>query len=83
MAVRKPLEKLTEKKIDVDALISKGAYVLEDNKHDNSKERIFISLGIPKYILKELDETLKECIGLSRTGWILQAIHEKLKNNNK
>jgi len=30
-------------------------------------------------MLEEIDKALQETVGISRTGWILQAIQEKLK----
>lgn len=73
MAVRKPLEK-----IDIDQLISKGANVIEDERTDNTKTWKHLDLRIPTKLLLELDKVLEESFGISRTGWILQAIHEKL-----
>ncbi len=55
--------------IDIDALISKGAPVKADKE-----ENTYINLRIPTDMLKEIDYKVKGRRGLSRTGWILEAI---------
>lgn len=77
MGVRKPLEKAKDK-VDVEALIDAGAKVKEDYKR-GSKEWIMLNLRISSSMLKEVDEAVGERVGITRTGWILEAIHEKLK----
>lgn len=74
MAVRKPLEK-----VDVDALIDAGSKVKEDFKKQ-SAEWIIINLRLSTQMLEEVDRAVGERIGIKRTGWILEAIHEKLKD---
>lgn len=83
MVVRKPLEKTNISNIDIDALISKGAHVIEDNKREDSKKKsTHINLRIPKDMLKHIDEVMKKRVGISRIGWILEAIQEKLEGVN-
>lgn len=78
MSVKKPLEKQQVwKNINVEELISKGAKVVADNH--TKKESTFINLRIPVSMLNEIDEALSKTVGISRTGWILQAIQDKLK----
>lgn len=77
MGVRKPIEKAKEE-IDVDALIDGGAKVKEDYKRE-SKEWVMVNLRISNTMLNEVDEAVNERVGITRTGWILEAIHEKLK----
>ena len=62
MSVKKP-------PVDVDALISKGAPVKADKD-----ENTYINLRIPTDMLKEIDLKVRGRRGLSRTGWILEAI---------
>lgn len=82
MAVRKPLEKIVSN-IDIDALISKGANVIEDNKKEsNQKKSTHINLRIPKDMLRKIDEVMKKRVGISRIGWILEAIQEKIERIN-
>jgi hypothetical protein len=77
MVIRRASEK---KKIDVDALIDKGAKVREDSRQKN---RVYISLGMPEDMLIQIDECVSNRVGIVRTGWILEAIHEKiLKERN-
>lgn len=85
MVVRKPLEKVVDDMLpgDIDKFISKGAHVMEDNKEVSSKkEWTNINLRIPVDMLKQIDDALNDRIGISRTGWILQAIQENLKKED-
>lgn len=77
MAVRKPLEKMKEE-ADVEALIDSGAKVKEDLKQ--KKKWPIINLRISEEMLKEVDQAVSHRVGITRTGWILEAIHEKLRN---
>lgn len=76
MTVRKRPER--PDKIDVDALIAKGAMVKADFIEDK-KMWAFMTLRIGMDMLKDVDYSVSERVGISRTGWILEAIHEKLK----
>lgn len=82
MSVRKKLEKSKIEKVDVDALIEKGAKVKED-RIEESKKWTYMNLRIAVFMLKKVDEAVSETVGITRTGWILQAINEKLKNEGK
>lgn len=74
MAVRK-----IEKRVDVDALIDQGAKVKEDfNKPE--KEWVMVNLRVPKDMLRAVDAAVDRRVGISRTGWILEAMHEKIQN---
>lgn len=73
MAVSKPREK------DVEALIEKGGKVKEDYK---SREWFIVNLRISKDMLDEVDEAVADRVGITRTGWILEAIHEKLRKQD-
>lgn len=80
MAVRKKLEKPTVEinGIDVEALIDKGAKVKDDILSER-KKWANIHLRIPVNMINLVDKSVLRSVGLTRTGWILQAIDEKLK----
>lgn len=80
MAVRKPLEKVREE-VDVEALIDGGAKVKEDFKKRKKWQNI--NLRISEEMLRDVDEAVSQRVGITRTGWILEAIHEKLKGINE
>lgn len=77
MGVKKPLVKA-----DVDALIDKGAKVKEDFKKDG-KEWAMINLRISSEMLYDVDAAVKNRVGITRTGWVLEAIFEKLCSEGK
>lgn len=77
MSVRKPLEKQKLEIIDVDALIEKGAKVKEDIASDEKKWN-YINIRISTEMLKHVDEAVNSRVGITRTGWILESIYEKL-----
>lgn len=76
MAVSKPREK------DVEALIEKGARVKEDERL-SKKEWFIVNLRISKSMLEDVDDAVNDRVGITRTGWILEAIHEKLKETDE
>lgn len=78
MVVKRQMEK---QNVDVDALIDQGAKVKEDFGSE-AKEWHIVNLRISKKMLKEVDQAVDERVGITRTGWILEAIHEKLKDKN-
>lgn len=78
MSVRKKFEIQKIEPVDVDALIGKGAKVKEDHVEESKKWTI-INLRLPMDMLFAVDEEVKQRIGMTRTGWILEGIHEKLK----
>ncbi len=82
MAVRRPIERQNVSEDEIDRLISKGALVKEDVKEKKTKKFSNINFRIPTDMLNQVDETLQDRVGISRNGWILEAIQEKLKRNN-
>lgn len=78
--VKRLLEKPGVDIIDIDKLLSKGALVHEDMKPVEEKKNSYLNLRIPTNMLAQVDEALKDRVGITRTGWILEAIHEKLKS---
>lgn len=83
MAVRKPLQKFQEyKEEEIEKLIAKGASVREDLKREE-KKFTNLNLRMPTEMLKKVNDALQERIGISRNGWILEAIQEKLREGNE
>lgn len=77
MSVRKPLEKEKISELDIDLLIDKGAKVREDLK--DKKKWVIVNLRLLSNMLQDIDQSVSERVGIKRTGWILEAISEKLK----
>jgi hypothetical protein len=65
------------REVEVESLIGKGAGVKSD-KH-SLKDWVMVNLRISKDMLEEVDEAVSGRVGITRTGWILEAIHERLK----
>jgi len=61
------------KKKDVESFIQKG-----NQKETRTKDFIFISLRIPGNLFEKLGDSLKKKARMKRTGWILEAIEEKI-----
>lgn len=66
--------------------ISRGGHVqadLENQLSGNSvrlkKKKINFCLSVPVSVLNEIDSVLQSRFGISKTGWIIEAIQEKLK----
>jgi hypothetical protein len=72
MGVKKPF--------DIDRLITKGALVKEDCA-TQKKEWTHLCLRISTDMIDEINRALDTRVGITRTGWILEAIHEKLKKD--
>lgn len=72
MTIRK-LEKKT-----VDEIIERGGEVTADKA--DKKRWITFNLRIREDLLEEIDHVLEDRLGISKTGWILEAIQEKLKD---
>ena len=66
----------------IEEAISRGGEVVADKVKDKA-EWVVSSLRIKKSMLEDIDKALQETVGISRTGWILQAIQEKLKRNDE
>ena len=64
--------------------IEKGAISKIDiSKKQHRNKRISLHLRIPKNLTDQIDEFLLDTFGVSRTSFILQAIHEKLKRTKQ
>lgn len=60
-----------------------GGKVTQDVKRDEMKDEWEkIQLRIKKEAIITIDEIVGKTMGLTRTGWILQAIEEKFKRTN-
>lgn len=81
MSVKKPYEphKIEPmEKNDIERLITKGASVKQDALKKD-KEWKLLNLRLSAKMLESIDKAVSESVGITRTGWILQAIDEKLK----
>lgn len=78
MSVRKKLEKPKVEAADIEALINKGAKVKEDHIEE-SRNWVYINIRISPEMLKHVDKNVRAQVGIKRTGWILQAIQDKLE----
>ena len=54
----------------------------KENKIEEENEWVKMHLRLPKKLMLELEYLRSQEFGISRTGWILQAIHEKIKRTN-
>lgn len=81
MVVSKPLEKTVDQKT-IDKLIDKGARVKEDNKDDEEKMHYNLNLRVPVDLFLDMEEVHQKRVGISRTGWILEAIQEKIRRDS-
>lgn len=61
----------------LEQIIEKGAQVKSDVQSDEGVTNF--NLRMPKKMYRQIDEHLKTTVGISKTGWILQTLHEKLK----
>lgn len=72
---------IIKKKIEIEKFIEKGGHVRADLETEKN-EWVNFTLRIKKEMLKEVDEAVNSTVGISKTGWILQAIQEKLKKKD-
>lgn len=86
MALKKLIEKeVVEKGVEDlekarEKFIKGGGMVAADVKKPESKDEwTRIVIRIKKEAVMQIDELIGDTMGLTRTGWILQAIEEKLK----
>lgn len=52
-------------------------------KNADGDEFTYVNLRISTAMLNEVDATWKKRVGIKKTGWILEAIQEKLNNTRK
>ena len=60
--------------------IQKGSNISSQNE---APEYTNICLRIPKTMIHQIDKKTRELPGYSRNTWILQALHEKLKTEER
>ena len=63
----------------IEEVIDKGGHVTADNEAKN--EWTNFTLRIKTAMSKEIDDALSKTVGISKTGWILQAIQDKLRSS--
>jgi TPP-dependent indolepyruvate ferredoxin oxidoreductase alpha subunit len=68
--------------VELEKLIDKGAPLKEETKIQKSEEWTNINIRISKDMLSEIDESVKARVGITRTGWILETLYERLKGLN-
>ena len=76
----KKLEKAERPSIE--DVIEKGGNVAADKQISQKTEWKNFNLRLRDDISDQIDEALLNRVGLSKTAWILEAIHEKLKKDN-
>lgn len=69
-----------KRRIEIEKVIDKGGQVSNDAK---KKQWTIFNLRINQQMLQQIDEALEETVGISKTGWILQAIQDKLKKQKE
>lgn len=57
-----------------------GGLVASDIKKEEAEEWTKISLRIKVKAIAQIDEMISKKMGVTRTGWILQAIEDKLSS---
>lgn len=62
----------------LERVIEKGGHVAADLETDK-KEWANFTLRIKHEMLRDIDDAMQDSVGISKTGWILQAIQEKLR----
>ncbi len=81
MAIREKIEKVdvnTEKLRE--EMILRGGKVAADNE-SKKKEWVNFCLRIKVDMLHQVEEALEDRVGINKTGWMLEAIHEKLRRS--
>jgi len=77
----KPIEKA---EIDIDELLSKGAPVKEDIVLEKEESKWSnVNFRLPTEMLQTVDEVLRDRVGISRNGWLQEAVNEKLLRSGK
>lgn len=84
MAIRKKIDKKKDATTDSirKKVISRGGHVVADLEEGNKSKWVQFCLRIKTQMLDQIDEILEERAGISKTGWILEAVQEKLKRTN-
>lgn len=82
MVINKKIEK-NERMGDALEYISKGGEVRADKTQVSPSEWKTVCLRFPAELLEEVDSKVKRRAALTRTAWILEAIQEKIANENK
>ena len=80
----KPKSKPSSDEADVQKLINKGASVAKGQPDDGEKFSSVL-LRIPRDMLAEIDASVKRRlpVRISRQAWIIEALHERLVQEQK
>lgn len=79
MVIKKKVEKNLEEQRT--SIIEKGGEVRADNlKKENEKHSVVLRIPLP--LLEMIDKEVGSRYGMTRTGWILEAIQDKLEEDH-
>lgn len=53
------------------------------NQISEDRKWAYVNLRISREMLKDVDKAVLERVGIRRTGWVLEAIQEKLRMENE
>jgi hypothetical protein len=79
MVIKKLNLKIEKSPSTLQDFISKGA---PTTPAKNKKEFTNFTIRLPKFLSEGIDRSLHDRIGISKTGWIQEAIDEKIKREN-
>lgn len=66
----------------LDDIIDKGGHVYEDLINQRKeKKKVRVNVEMPPSMVESINEVLKHRVGITRNGWILEAIQEKLQRS--
>ncbi len=84
MGLKRPIEKQNAENIEIarEKFIRGGGLVPADVKNIKSNEWTRLSLRIKVDAINYIDDVISNKMGVTRTGWILQAIEEKMERDN-
>jgi hypothetical protein len=79
MAIRQKIDKKPASTPSVEKVIERGGHVAADRNND--QEWTNFCLRIRKDIVERMEGLISQRLGMTKTGWILEAIQEKLKRD--
>lgn len=86
MAIRKLIEEQTEIPANLEKerkrFIQSAGTLQKDSIQEKPVEWKVLQLRIKQEAVNQIDQIVSDTMGISRTGWILQAIEEKLKGKD-
>jgi len=72
-----------DKKISIQEFVDMGGEVLSDKPPPSKKDWKQFNIRLRNDLSRQIDQLLLDRPGLSKTVWILEAINEKLKREDK